>query len=104
MSQPTPDEVHIACEALRTEATQWDVQGEQLRIVSATAAEFEFNRVEAGLFQVMVGAYNDVINAVSARCGEGAAAMVEVAATLRRAADIYEAEDRLGEHRIRDIY
>jgi hypothetical protein len=104
MSQPTPDEVHIACEALRSEAVQWDGQGEKLRIMSATAAEFEFNRVEAGLFQVMVGAYNDVINAVSARSGEGATAMAEVATTLRSAADIYEAEDRAGEHRIRNAY
>ncbi|WP_433790598.1 type VII secretion target [Actinoplanes sp. CA-252034] len=104
MSQPTSGEVHIACEALRRESVQWDSQGERLRIVSATAAEFEFNRVEAGLFQVMVGAYNDVINAVSARCSEGATAMAEVAATLRRAADVYEAEDRAGEHRIRNIY
>lgn len=104
MSQPTPDQVHVACAALRGEAVQWDGQGEKLRLLSATAADFEFNRVEAGLFQGMVGAYNDVINAVSARCGEGAATATEIAGTLRRAADVYEAEDRAGEHRIRDAY
>jgi hypothetical protein len=52
----------------------------------------------------MVGPYNDVINAVAARCAEGATATAEIANTLRNVADTYDAEDLAGEHRIRNVY
>ena len=60
--------------------------------------------MEAGLFQLMVGPYNEVIQTVSARCGEGAGAAADIADTLRSVADTYAAEDQAAEHRIRNIY
>jgi hypothetical protein len=101
---PSAEQVAVATGALRTEATEWDEQSGKLAQQGAKVAEMEFGRLEAGLFQLMVGPYNDVIHAVSARCQEGAAAMTEMAKTLRSVADTYDAEDKASEHRIRNVY
>ena len=101
---PTRAEVTVATGVLRREAGTWDEQSAGLGAVSRDVAAMEFGRLEAGLFQLMVGPYNEVIDAVSARTREGAAAMTEIGRTLRSAADTYDAEDRAGEHRIRSIY
>jgi hypothetical protein len=104
MSPPTPDEVSVATSVLRSEARQWEEQAGRLSALSTKASGMEFGRLEAGLFQVMVGPYNDVIRAVSGRCAEGTTAMTDIAATLRKAADTYESEDRTGAHQIKNIY
>lgn len=104
MSLPTPEEVSVATNALRGEAGLWDEQAGRLRALSGTASGMDLGRLEAGLFQMMVEPYNQVIRAVSARCAEGATAMTEIAATLRTVADTYDAEDRDGAHRIADTY
>jgi hypothetical protein len=64
----------------------------------------ELGRVEAGLFQIIVSPYSDVVHAVTDRCREGAAAMTEVARTLRTAADTYDEEDLSSAHKIRNLY
>ncbi|MBG0569110.1 type VII secretion target [Actinoplanes aureus] len=104
MTYPSHEQVSGATDALRREATQWETQSGKLGALSGKVAEMEFGRLEAGLFQIMVGPYNDVINAVAARCAEGATAMSEIAGTLRSAADTYEAEDEAGAHRIKNVY
>ena len=105
MTQPPSEEqVAVATDALRNEAVEWDAQSATLGELSAKVAAMEFGRLEAGLFQLMVGPYNDVIHGVSARCQEGATAMTEIAKTLRSVAGTYDAEDKAAEHRIRNIY
>ncbi len=104
MTPPTPEEVSVATNALRTEAGEWEEQAGRLGTLSGNAAGMKFGRLEAGLFQMLVTSYNNIISAVSARCTEGAAAMTEIATTLRNAADTYEAEDEAGAHRISGIY
>ncbi len=104
MTHPAPREVKVATDALRTEAGEWDRQSAALAAVAAKVAGMELGRVEAGLFQLIVSPYNQVVDAVQARCREGATAMTEVATTLRRVADTYDAEDRANEHRIRNVY
>jgi hypothetical protein len=104
VSLPTPEEVRVATAALRSEANLWDEQAGRVSALAADAAGMEFGRLEAGLFQMMVGPYNDVIRVVSQRCNQGSTAMTDIAATLRRVADTYEAEDAAGAHRITNIY
>lgn len=101
---PSGEQVSVATNALRNEAGEWLAQGTVLGTESAKVAEMEFGRLEAGLFQLMVDPYNDVIHAVAARCQEGATAMTEIANTLRGVADTYDAEDKASEHRIRNVY
>lgn len=104
MTHPNPEQVSVATDALRTEAGEWDTESAALRELSTRVAGMEFGRLEAGLFQMMVGPYNDVIHAVAARSGEGTAAMTEIAGTLRQVADTYDAEDLAAMHRIKNVY
>ncbi|MCY1144065.1 hypothetical protein OWR29_39230 [Actinoplanes sp. Pm04-4] len=101
---PSGEQVAVATNALRTEAGEWDGQAGKLAELSTKVAAMEFGRLEAGLFQLMVGPYNDVIQAMAARTREGSAAMTEIAATLRNVAGTYDAEDKASEHRIRNVY
>jgi hypothetical protein len=101
---PSGEQVTVATNALRNEAREWDTQSALLGTESAKVADMEFGRLEAGLFQLMVDPYNDVIHDLAARCQEGATAMNEIANTLRSVADTYDAEDKAAAHRIRNLY
>jgi len=101
---PSGEQVSVATNALRNEAGEWQTQSTLIGAQSSKVAEMEFGRLEAGLFQLMVAPYNDIINAVAARCREGGTAMTEIANTLRAVADTYDAEDKASEHRIRNVY
>lgn len=101
---PSHEQVTVATSALRTEAGEWDTQSATTGALSAKVAGMEFGRLEAGLFQMMVGPYNDVIHHVAARCTEGQTAMTEIANTLRNVADTYDAEDEASLHRIKNVY
>ena len=101
---PSSAEVTVATGILRKEASVWDDQSAKLSALSTKVASMEFGRLEAGLFQLMVGPYNEVINAVAARTREGANTMTGIGATLISVADTYDAEDKANEHRIRNIY
>ena len=101
---PSREQVTVATDALRNEAGEWDTQSTAIGDLSTKVSGMEFGRLEAGLFQMMVGPYNDVIHGVAARCMEGATAMTEIANTLRSVADTYDAEDKAAEHRIRNVY
>jgi hypothetical protein len=101
---PSGAEVTVATDALRKEANVWDDQSAKLDALSTKVTGMEFGRLEAGLFQLMVGPYNDVIHAVAARTREGANAMTGIGATLVAVADTYDAEDKASEHRIRNVY
>jgi hypothetical protein len=104
MTQPASQHVRVATDALRTEAGEWERQSSAIGAIEATVSGMELGRVEAGLFQLVVSPYSDVVNQVRARCGEARTAMTEIAATLRSVADTYDAEDRNSEHRIHNVY
>lgn len=104
MTSSTNDQVAVATDILRSEAGEWDRQSAAIATVAPLVAGMELGRVEAGLFQLIVGPYNEIIQHVTDRCRQGQAAMAEVATTLRQVADTYEEEDRNAEHRIRNLY
>jgi hypothetical protein len=86
------------------EAGVWDEQSARISALSLRVAGMEFGRLEAGLFQLMVGPYNDVVAAVTSRTREGATATTEIGRALRSVAATYDAEDQANEHRIRNVY
>jgi hypothetical protein len=104
MPPPDRQQVTVATNALRTEAGEWDRQSAAMGETLSKVVGMELGRVEAGLFQLIVAPYNEVVHHVSERCREGQAAMTEVAATLRTVADRYDEEDRNNEHKIRNLY
>ncbi|WP_067508252.1 hypothetical protein [Actinoplanes sp. TFC3] len=101
---PSAAEVKVATDVLRREAGVWDEQSAGLRGLSSKVGAMEFGRLEAGLFQLMVGPYNDVVRAVSSRAQEGATALTDIGTTRRSVANTYDAEDNADEHRIRNAY
>jgi hypothetical protein len=101
---PTAEQVQVATDALRTEAGVWDAQSTQLGAIQSKVSGLTFSRLEAGIFQVLVSVNDDLVNHVTARCGEGKTQMAAIASTLRSVADTYDAEERSNEHSFRNIY
>jgi len=104
MTAPNRAEVQVATAALRTEGGVWLHQSDQLEAVVHKADGLRMGRLEAGVFQVLVSAYDEVVEQVVGRCREGRARMEEIGQALRRAADVYDEEDRSGAHRFRNLY
>lgn len=104
LSPPTPSRVRVATEALRGDARVWTDQADALGDAAGQAGDLAMNRLEAGVFQVLVDAYTEVQTHVTARCAEGRTAMSEIADTLRVVADTYDDEEARHEHALRDLY
>jgi hypothetical protein len=101
---PNAQQIQVATDALRTEADIWDAQAGQLGTIQSKVSGLTFSRLEAGIFQVLVSVNDDLVNHVTARCGEGKAQMTSIASTLRSVADTYDAEERSNEHSFRNLY
>ena len=104
MPPPSAQEVAVATGTLRSEAGVWDHESGQLKTITSKAESLRMNRFEAGVFQVIVSAYESVVEQVQHRCDEGQQRMAEIANTLRQVANTYDAEDRSREHAIRNLY
>ena len=104
MTTPTAHDIAVATGALRTEADIWSTQAGVLNAVSAEARALTFDRLRAGVFQVIVNAHAELCAAVADRCGEGAVQMRQIAATLHRVADVYDDEERRHVHAFRRLY
>jgi hypothetical protein len=104
MTQPSPRQVAVETGVLRTEAGDWDEHSTTMQALSAKVTAMKKGRLEMGLFQVFVGAYDTVVDDVSGRAGEAAPAMTKVGATLRDVATTYDAEDSAAMHRIKNVY
>jgi hypothetical protein len=94
MGQPSRDQVDVATNTLRNEAAEWDTQSGQLGALASKTSGMEFSRLEAGIFQLMVGPYNTLVQLVTERCHEGATAMTDIGSALHAVADDYDAADK----------
>ena len=101
---PTAHDIAVATGALRTEADVWSAQAAVLAGISGQAGELAFDRLQAGVFQLIVTTHADLSAAVATRCGEGAGQMQQIAATLRHVADVYDDEERRHVHAFRHLY
>ena len=98
-----PGGVKVATDALRTEAGVWDQQSTQMGAVATKADGVRFNRVQAGVFQLVVGPYRQLVDQVYGRCQEGGQRMTEIGDALRKVAGMYEKEELDGTHRLRNL-
>jgi uncharacterized protein YukE len=104
-SKPTPQEIHVALEALRDDADHWRTAADALRASAGRArdalvppATFSF----AG--QAAAAAY-EALRARTARLlEEGALNFDDIATALRASAAAYEADEKAHRHRIENIY
>jgi hypothetical protein len=104
MARPTAAEIATATATLRTEAGVWIDQASAIAAMSSHADRLRLSRLEAGVFQIIVNAYEELVDVAVSRCKEGNQRMGEIASTLRSIADTYDAEERRGEHRLRNLY
>lgn len=101
---PSQREIRVATEALRTESGTWTAQSDRMRKIAGKTEELQLTRLEAGLFQIIVDAYRDVIDQVKARAYEGQHSTAHVGATLHQVADTYDREEQENTHRLKNIY
>jgi len=99
-----PAGFQVATDSLRTEAGVWDQQAQQIKNIADKADGLRFTRLEAGIFQLIVTPYSEVVDAVVTRCREGSQQMVDIANTLRNVAKIYDEEEKNHEHKMRKLW
>jgi hypothetical protein len=76
--------------SLRKAAGIWDSQGTAIGSVILKAQGLSLGRIEAGVFQLIVGPYDEVVTQVAGRCSEGQKSMDGMAARLNTAAQNYQ--------------
>ena len=101
---PTGHDIEVATAALHTEAGMWMTQVRAVDGIAATAAGLGFTPVQGGIFFVIVSAHAELAAAVAARCGEGGREMAAIAATLDRAGEVYDEEERRHMHALHNLY
>jgi hypothetical protein len=104
MAAPSETQIKVATAALRAEAGMWDQQAATAGRIAVQAAELALDRLEAGIFQIIVDAYRSVIDQVGARSREGQQRMAGIAQTLRQVAQTYDAEEAENLHRLKNLY
>jgi hypothetical protein len=97
-----PVEVKAATDALRNEGGVWDQQSQQMGTIAGRAEDLRYTRVQAGVFQVYIGGYNDAVDLIHTRCQEAVTRMTEVADSLRNNAAVYDKEELDGAHQIKN--
>jgi hypothetical protein len=88
-----PPEVKVVTDALRKESRMWDEHSGTLGALHQAAEGLRMTRIEAGLFQVLFGAYEDALNQVSDRCKEGETEMDKIASALIKNANAYDSRE-----------
>ncbi|MFE9789242.1 hypothetical protein ACFYO7_28070 [Nocardia salmonicida] len=101
---PTPQELSVATNALRTESTTWTHQSDEMSTVKTKIEGLEFSRIEGGIFQAIVGPHTTLVGKMAALTNQAAQRFDEVASTLVHCADTYEAEDLAGKHKIDNLW
>lgn len=104
MPPPDEHEVQVAAQTLRDEGNVWLDQADNMRAAARKAQGLQIDRLQAGIFQVVVSSYDAVDTVVVDRCNEAQQRMTEVGHTLRMVADAYQDEDDRRAHAIRNLY
>jgi hypothetical protein len=89
MTSPSPQELRVVPASLRNVAAIWDQQSTAIGSIAPKAEGMRLDRLQAGVFQLIVGPYDEVVDQVAGRCAEGKQRMKEIADALRAAATAY---------------
>jgi hypothetical protein len=100
----TSPTIGAATAALRREADCWGQRSDDLWRVTHLVDGMRMSRTEAGMFNVLLREYAELINVVSGRCAEGIERTAEVSDALRRVADVYDDEERRNLHSLMNLY
>ncbi|WP_405898335.1 hypothetical protein OG242_13075 [Streptomyces sp. NBC_00727] len=86
-------DLKVITDAIRTDVGMWDEQAKSIGEVSASIKGMHQNRTELGLFFPLFSSYNDVIDHLSTRCGEGQTEMSKIADELVKNAKAYDDQE-----------
>ena len=86
-------EVQVVTGSLRQVAKIWDNQATAIGSITPQANALSFDRLEAGVFQLIVSPYDKVVQTVAQRCAEGQAEMQNIASALNTNATNYAANE-----------
>lgn len=103
-NDPSPEIISHATAELRTEAGTWTKQAAQMRSISSTVSGLSITDVNGGMFATWLRTYNEIVDQIKARTGEGAAAFDGISSTLKTVADIYDAEEAAKVHALMKLY
>ncbi|WP_327349605.1 MULTISPECIES: hypothetical protein [unclassified Streptomyces] len=84
-----PD-LKVITDGLRSDAVMWDEQSGAMKAVHNAVEGTRMNHLQAGVFQLLVSAYESVIDQISARSTEGEVQMAAVATALYKNAKAYD--------------
>ncbi|MEH1029759.1 type VII secretion target [Micromonospora profundi] len=101
---PSKKDVEVATDTLRTEAGMWLRHSDTMAAITSRAEGLRMTALEAGLFQLLVKPYDEAADQITSRCREGRQRMTEIATTLRKVADTYDAEDASNAHELNNLY
>lgn len=105
MTTPSPDDIHVALDALRADAMVWRTAANDVKR-AARAAEGQVlppaSFTSRGLD--LAAAYEALRAELARLTSEAAANFDTVADALDKSADTYEAEEQRNVHRLRGIY
>jgi hypothetical protein len=94
----------VGIEALRQDVRIWDNQSDQMKQAVQLVDGLAMDRLQAGIFQVFVSAYQDAVREVSARADEAGAAMVSIASTLAGVANQYQQQESANTGRFTNLH
>jgi hypothetical protein len=80
----------VSAQSLRSVARIWDQQAEAIAAIPGKTEGVRLNRLNAGIFQLIVSPYEAVLNAVADRSRQGDTQMRDIASELRASADTYD--------------
>lgn len=103
---PTHEEVVVACNALRSDATKWSTASDEMATASTSAAGLVLGRAEFGFAAEGHGvdtAYKTLQDRIAHLLSGADGEFDKIAAALRASADTYEAEDAAGAHEMDSV-
>jgi hypothetical protein len=89
---------------LTEEAHVWDKQSGKLKSIMSEADGLRMDRIEAGVFQLLVTAYGPLIEHVMDRCREGQQHTEEIAKALGEVANKYSEAEKDGDELFKEKF
>ena len=104
---PTPEEISVALQAMRSDASVWEDMSDEL-----AAARRIVDRLDLGIQQFsflgdlagLPDLYTEIQLRIAGLLQQGSDEFDHLGTALRRAADGYEDDDRTSAHEIRGVY
>jgi hypothetical protein len=105
MTQPTPDQINVAVEALDSESLLWADLSQRLNQCAGMVTDLRITEYRnTTVFDEYIAAYNEVCGTFAARCDSGAVQTFEIGVRLLTVAQVYAREEEANLHAQLNLY